>query len=232
MAVKEDFENHCWQGLFGSDILEIYAPYQRETTIRGHTALLLIDLYQLSFAGGAQPVLDLQASFPSSCGEYAWRALPKIQSILDAARTAHLPIFYSTRDLRNTRQPQAVTATQRKGAKKLNPDDYRIQPELAPQAGEVTIYKERASCFFGTPLISYLQQHQIETLIVCGESTSGCVRATVVDGYSYGLHMVVVEEGVFDRNWIAHQANLFDLHHKYADVMHSDEVLSLLAARS
>jgi isochorismate hydrolase len=53
-----------------------------------------------------------------------------------------------------------------------------------------------------------------------------------VDGYSYGLHMVVVEEGVFDRNWIAHQANLFDLHHKYADVMHADEVLTTLTAQS
>lgn len=228
MAAIAEFENHCWQDLYGADILEIYAPYRRETSIKGRTALLMIDLYQLSFAGGERPVGALQAEFPSSCGEYAWQALPHIQAVLHSARKASLPVFYSTRDLRNASQPKTVTATHRKGAKVLNLADYDIQPELAPEPHEMMIYKERASCFFGTPLISHLQKHQIETLIVCGESTSGCVRATVVDGYSYGLHMVVVEEGVFDRNWTAHQANLFDLHHKYADVMHADEVVATL----
>lgn len=228
MATIADFENHCWHDLYDTDILEIYAPYRRETAIKGNTALLMIDLYQLSFAGGPRPVSELLNEFPSSCGVYAWQALPHIQAVLRSARAASLPVFYSTRDLRNATQSKAVTATHRKGAKVLNPADYEIQPELAPEPGEMMIYKERASCFFGTPLISHLQKHQIETLVVCGESTSGCVRATVVDGYSYGLHVVVVEEGVFDRNWIAHQANLFDLHHKYADVMHADEVVATL----
>jgi nicotinamidase-related amidase len=63
---------------------------------------------------------------------------------------------------------------------------------------------------------------------VCGESTSGCVRASVVDAYSYGFHTVVVEEGCFDRSLLSHKVNLFDLHHKYADVMHVDEVVRAL----
>ena len=67
---------------------------------------------------------------------------------------------------------------------------------------------------------------------MCGESTSGCVRATVVDGYSGGYHITVVEECVYDRAELTHKVNLFDMHHKYADVMVLDEVIAALGARS
>jgi maleamate amidohydrolase len=90
------------------------------------------------------------------------------------------------------------------------------------------IYKERASCFFGTPLVAHLQMMRINSLIICGESTSGCVRASTVDAYSNGFHNVLVEECTFDRSEISHKVNLFDLHHKYADVMHIEEVLAHL----
>ena len=68
----------------------------------------------------------------------------------------------------------------------------------------------------------------IQSLIVCGESTSGCVRASVVDAYSSGLHVSIVEECTYDRAELTHKVNLFDLHHKYADVMHVDEVIAHL----
>ena len=86
------------------------------------------------------------------------------------------------------------------------------------------IYKQRASAFFGTPLIALLMQLDRKSLVVCGESTSGCVRASVVDAYSYGFHTVMVEECCFDRSMLSHKVNLFDLHHKYADVMHLSEI--------
>ena len=107
-------------------------------------------------------------------------------------------------------------------------DTYAIKAELAPAPGELVIHKERASAFFGTPLIAHLQQKRIDSLIICGESTSGCVRASTVDAYSYGFHNVVVEECTYDRSLITHKVNLFDLHHKYADVMHIEEVLAHL----
>src|SRR5437667_277714 len=66
--------------------------------------------------------------------------------------------------------------------------------------------------------------------LVCGESTSGCVRASVVDGYSNGFHVSIVEQCTFDRAELTHKVNLFDLHHKYADVMHLDEVVAHLDA--
>src|SRR5712672_2952446 len=98
----------------------------------------------------------------------------------------------------------------------------------ARRAGIPVIYKERASGFFGTPLVAHLRKLGVESLIVCGESTSGCVRASTVDAYSYAFHNVVVEECTFDRSLLSHKVNLFDLHHKYADVMHLDEVVAHL----
>lgn len=94
------------------------------------------------------------------------------------------------------------------------------------------IRKQRASIFQGTPLISHLNLLGVESLIVCGESTSGCVRASCVDGYSNGLHVSLVEDCTFDRHELVHKMNLFDLHHKYADVMKVDDVIAHLGAGS
>jgi nicotinamidase-related amidase len=110
---------------------------------------------------------------------------------------------------------------------------YSFLPSLAPVDGELVARKSRASAFFGTPVSTWLRQLDVDTLIVAGESTSGCVRASVVDAYSLGLKVSVVEEAVFDRSTLSHKVNLFDMHLKYASVRHLDEVLGYLAgARS
>lgn len=229
MAGKEHFEEHCWKGLYDDEIYRIYEPYKRETQLRGRCALLMIDLYNLCYKGGNKPVRDLVDTYPSSCGEYAWNALPPTKALLEAARKAGLPIIYSTRDNRNPDSLVHVNATNRKQKGRGDDDAYEVHSELAPAERDLLVFKERASCFFGTPLVTYLQKLKIETLIVCGESTSGCVRATVVDSYSYGFHTVVAEQCVFDRNYLSHQCNLFDLHHKYADVMDSSEIIRSIA---
>jgi maleamate amidohydrolase len=109
-------------------------------------------------------------------------------------------------------------------------DGYVIYREFTVELQDVLITKQRASIFQGTPLFSHLSLLGIQSLIVCGESTSGCVRASVVDGYSSGFHVSVVEECTYDRAELTHKINLFDMHHKYADVMHVDEVLAHLDA--
>src|SRR5262249_49168564 len=106
----------------------------------------------------------------------------------------------------------------------------RIYHEFSPEPSDVVIFKQRASAFQGTPLFSHLSLLGVQSLIVCGESTSGCVRASVVDGYSNGFHVSVVEECTYDRAELTHKVNLFDLHHKYADVMHVEEVVAHLDA--
>ena len=90
------------------------------------------------------------------------------------------------------------------------------------------IRKQRASAFFGTPLVAHLNMLGIRTIVMCGESTSGCVRASCVDAFSYGLNVVLVEECCFDRALISHKINLFDMHHKYADVVDVDVVVKHL----
>ena len=222
---KRDFEDHCWKDIVTPDILEIYASYRRETFVGPRPAVLAIDLYRKAYQGGNRPVIEVNKSFDGSCGEHAWAAIEPTQRLFAAARRAGVPVIYSTRHA----DTAGVTSTHRR-MRKESDDLYAIQEEVAPQPGELVIHKERASVFFGTPLVAHLRRMGVESLIVCGESTSGCVRATTVDAYSFGFHSTLVEECTFDRSLLSHKVNLFDLHHKYADVMHVDEVVAHLDA--
>jgi nicotinamidase-related amidase len=105
---------------------------------------------------------------------------------------------------------------------------FDIIDEIAPQPGEGVILKSGPSAFWGTPLAAHLQYHGVDTVIACGESTSGCVRASVVDGCAARFRMMVVEECVWDRHETAHAMNLFDMNQKYADVVSLDETLEWL----
>lgn len=224
------FEDHAWADVVPDDLLQIYSPYQRETFVGPRPALILIDLYNLAYRGGAVPPLTLQDQFPSSCGIYAHNAIEPTKRLIAAARGAGIPVIYCTSDQSPFAAPRGVGATRRSKPSKAQryPDDYEIWADFAPQDGDVVIRKQRASIFQGTPLVSHLNLLGVQSLIVCGESTSGCVRASCVDGYSNGLHVSLVEECSFDRHELVHKMNLFDLHHKYADVMHVDEVVAHL----
>jgi len=227
--MAEDFENHCWQDIVSPEVLDIYSHYIRKTFVGPAPALLAIDLYELAYQGGPKPVAQLHRTHPSSCGEYAHAAIEPTKRLFAAARAAGLPIFYTTQDTRPDSLPSRVTATRRQRVQ-TDPSLYAIKAEFKPQVGDVVITKQRASGFYGTPLMAHLTQLGIRTVIVCGESTSGCVRASSVDAYSNGFHVVLVEECCYDRSLLSHKVNLFDLHHKYADVMHVDEVVAHLDA--
>ncbi len=225
--MANDFEDHCWKDIISPELLEVYAHYHRKIFIGPNPALLAIDLYECVYAGGAKPPHLLAKTHPNSCGEYAYAAIRPTERLFAAARAAGLPVFYSTGDTRSESRPNFVSATKRIRPP-VNPADYAIRPEFKPQPGDVVITKQRASVFYGTPLLAHLTQLGIQTLIMCGESTSGCVRATAVDAYSNGFHVVLVEECCFDRSELSHKVNLFDMHHKYVDVMHIEEVVAHL----
>jgi nicotinamidase-related amidase len=225
--MTDDFENHCWKDVVSSDVLEIYSHYARKVFVGPAPALIAIDLYELAYQGGAKPVADLHKTYPSSLGEYAYAAIEPTKRLFAAARAAGLPVLYTTQDTRPDRQPGRVTATRRQNAP-ADPALYAIKSEFKPQPGDVVIAKQRASAFYGTPIMAHLTQLGVRTIIMCGESTSGCVRASAVDAYSNGFHVVLVEECCFDRSMLSHKVNLFDLHHKYADVLHVDEVVAHL----
>ena len=100
-----------------------------------------------------------------------------------------------------------------------------IVPQLAPRAGELVVRKTVPSAFFGTSLAAWLAQRGVQTLLVAGAVTSGCVRASVVDAMSWGFRPLVVLDCVGDRALEPHEANLFDMQQKYAAVMPRDEAL-------
>ena len=220
---KEHFNDHVWKDLLTAELNEIYTPYHRDTYVGHNPAILAIDLYKSAYMGGNVPVIEANRKHAGSCGENAWKAIAPTQRLFAAARAAGIPVIYTTRHA----DTAGVKSTNR-AVKGESVDKYAIQDEVAPKPGELIIYKERASAFFGTPLIAHLRRLGVESLIICGESTSGCVRASTVDAYSYGFHNVLVEECTYDRSMLSHKVNLFDLHHKYADVMHAEEVIAHL----
>jgi maleamate amidohydrolase len=223
MPMTSDFEDHCWKDLIDDEVIEIYQSYRRAVFVGPRPAVLAIDLYNKVYLGGDRLVREVNRRHPGSCGTYAWQALEPTRKLFAVARQAGLPIIYTTRHA----DTAGVHSTKRRMAAETEAL-YQIKEELAPAPDDLVIYKERASAFFGTPLIAHLRRLGAESLIICGESTSGCVRASTVDAYSYGFHSVVVEECTYDRSLLNHKVNLFDLHHKYADVMHLEEVTAHL----
>ena len=227
--MTDRFEDHCWKDVVPADVIEIYKHYKREVFVGPNPALLIIDLYNLSYYGGPRPVAEVVKEFPSACGVNAYNAIEPTKKLIAAARAARLPIFYTTGDTRPATRPGAIKATNRRSGGHAD-KDMEIWPDFAPQPGDVVITKQRASGFHGTPLATHLTQLGVRSVIVLGTSTSGCVRASAVDAYSHGFHVTMAEECCFDRSDLSHKVNLFDLHHKYADVMKTGEIIAHLEA--
>jgi maleamate amidohydrolase len=221
--VARDFEDHCWRDIVSDEILRVYEPYHRDVYVGERPALLAIDLYNLVYRGGAKEPHEIIGDYPSTCGKYAWAAVEPTKALFAAARKAGVPVLYTTAPMTSD-----VVATNRQAGLASSNEDYEIFDAFAPQEGDIMIVKERASAFYGTPILPELNRLGIKSLIVCGESTSGCVRASTVDAYSAGYHVTLAEECVFDRSLLSHKVNLFDLHHKYADVLGVDEIVAHL----
>jgi len=149
--------------------------------------------------------------------------------LLEAFRAHHLPVFFTTVIYRDSGQAR-VFRDRMPALNVLQPGSQwvEVDPRLSPVKGEMIIEKRWASAFFKTPLDALLRAVQVDSLVIGGLTTSGCVRATVVDGLQHDYRVVVPREAVGDRNPDAHAANLFDMHAKYADVMSLNEVLKLL----
>jgi nicotinamidase-related amidase len=221
--MTRDFEDHCWRGFVDEETEEIYSHYKRDVFVGENPAVLMVDVYKASYEGGQQRVIDVIKEHPSSCGERAWAMVEPAKQLLEASRAAGIPITYCTGDTRSS--SNKGRATNRQVLNEHN-ESYDILEELAPEDGELVVYKQRASAFYGTPLMSHLTQMGIQSLIMGGGTTSGCLRAAVQDAKANGFHVTLVEECCYDRTEMNHMVNLFDMHHKYADVMHLDEVLN------
>lgn len=218
---------HCWDDVIGPEERLIASRFGTARGLGTRPALLMIDCYTKVFGDRPQPLAEAIKTLPTSCGPAAWEALPVLERLLSTARAAGVPVIHTTGEARaSARLGGATLRTPAGGENELA--GYEIVPSLAPVDGELVAHKTRASAFFGTPVSTWLRQLGIDTLIVAGETTSGCVRASVVDAYSHGFRVAVVEEATFDRSALCHKVNLFDMNLKYASVLHVDEVLTEL----
>ena len=182
-------------------------------------ALLVVDMYR-AFVDPAYPY-----SSPS-----APATVRVIQTLLAGARAAECPVFFSKAKRRTVPAERGRWKTSAVNARPImaDPAAYEIVPELAPLPAESVVVKAAPSAFVGTDLVSYLIFHNVDTVIVTGTVTSGCVRDTVLDAFNYSFRVIVPEDAVCDRGSTSHKVALFDLHMKYADVVPTADVLAYL----
>lgn len=210
---------------------EVFAAsgYGARAELGRRPALLIIDVTYGFCGDRPEPIMESIVRWRNSCGEEAWAAIPHIASLLQTARAADIPVFY-TRGM----PPRADAADRGRWTDKNSRSGQdteqgrQIVAEIAPQDRDLVIEKHKPSAFFGTTLVSNLVSRGIDTLIVCGTTTSGCVRATVTDAFSYDYRVAIVEEATFDRGEASHAMALFDMDMKYANVVSADHIRGYL----
>ncbi|MGE4335607.1 MAG: isochorismatase family protein [Pigmentiphaga sp.] len=202
----DKYEVYRYQGLGGS------------LGIGRRCALVLVD-----FVNGFQDPTQLG-------GPHVQAAVEATVTLLEAFRRLDLPIVFtrvvfeadgSNANAFSARVPALLKLTEASLSS-------HIVPTLAPKAGEWVICKQGASAFFETGLAAWLRYRDVDTVVVVGCTTSGCVRATAVDAMQHNFSAVVLSDCVGDRAVEPHEANLFDIEQKYADVMTRDEFLAHL----
>ena len=166
--------------------------------------------------------------YPKGSGSRAWDAIKHLQHLIPAARRAGVPVIYSRNEQRV--HPIEVGGWGRKTSPQSEPEDLEIVAEIGPTSDDLVIRKTKPSAFFATPLSSWLTEIGADTVLVCGGTTSGCVRATVTDAFSHNLNTFVVLDAVFDRSEVSHQVNLYEMQQKYAGLIEAERLVAWFEA--
>jgi maleamate amidohydrolase len=174
-------------------------------------------------------IIDMSYGFVDSRfrlghSESGYPAVEATAKLLEKSREKGIPIFYTTGYSESHHSGNGLW----KGGDGKTELEVKIVEQIEPKEGEVVIQKRRPSGFFGTNLVDMLIYHGVDCLMITGITTSGCVRATVVDAFSYNYKIIVPEECVGDRSQISHKVSLMDMHMKYGDVLKLAEVIQLL----
>ena len=218
-------ESGDWRAVLSAEDAANLSVYSRSRKpFEGVSPTLLVVDVTEAFVGPNLPVAEAQKTWRQACGDKAWAAIPAIRRLLEAFRSAGRPVIFTTPD-----GGQRWTGPVTRGTTTADvPEGREIIAAVAPLESEWVLRKPKASAFFGTPLVSSLVHRGCDSLVVAGGTTSGCVRATAVDGSSYGFEMLVAEDGCFDRVMLNHMVNLADLDAKYAQVLPAAEILAML----
>lgn len=222
-----------WDRFLTAQDKEVFsrAGYGADAGLGSRPAVLVVDA-TTEFCGPDRPTVEVVASAPLACGDVAWRAVAEIRRLLRFARRAGLPVIYSAMQPRGRGSDAGGWAAKRRASTFSDASSVAgvVVPALRPRAGELVIAKAKPSVFHGTALRAHLEARDVHTLILCGGTTSGCVRATAVDAFSFDYRVVVVEDGCFDRGQTSHWVSLFDLQQKYADVISAADLIKRLQA--
>jgi maleamate amidohydrolase len=172
-------------------------------------------------------------AWPSSCGETGRRAVGEISRLVSAAQSASIPCFFTLFELDRNGSDIGVYRHKRDLLDSehwclAGTEGAQLVPQLRPADNDVVFVKKKPSGFHGTPLLGYLVERQIDTVIIVGGATSNCIRATVFDAASYNFRAIVPHEAVFDRIPISHAISLFDMDRQFADVTETEPVLTYL----
>jgi nicotinamidase-related amidase len=205
------------------------AGYGGTVGVGARAALLVVDV-TWAFCGDdpRAEVLEAVEKYPHASGRFAWDAMPGIRELVDGARLRDVPVVFTRGP--ETPGPASRWEDKNRRQREAPPGAGDIVPESGFLPGDVVLHKEAPSAFFGTPLLRWLTGLGVDTVIVCGGTTSGCVRATVVDAFSHNLKTLVALDGTFDRVQASHRVGLFDMDLKYADVLPAAQILELLPA--
>ncbi len=217
------------EGVIDPRTLDRYAAagFGKPVGLGSRPALLIIDVQYRTV--GTQPMPFEQAvnEFPTACGDVGWEAVGNIARLLRSFRDASWPVLYPhvapKRDYDAGRLGAKVP-----GIMTIPEHGYDFVKEIEPAAGDVLLPKRHPSAFFGTPLVSYLIDAGIDSLVVTGCTTSGCIRSSVADAFSYNFRVSVPADAVYDRSPVVHEVNLFDMAQKYADVTTTTQLLTSL----
>ena len=173
-------------------------------------------------------VVDFQHIYTRGRASTGLDAVHATARLLDVARARGLRVFYTVVAFDPDRHDDTLWLTKLPGLKdcSLGREEIEIEELVAPEPGDIVLHKEAASSFHGTGLDKLLAERGIDTLLVCGTSTSGCVRASVVDGMAHDVRMIVVDGCVSDRSPLLHELSLFDMGTKYGDVTPLDDVIA------
>ena len=220
-----------WDGIISEEEQRAYraAGFGNPSGVGERPALLVIDVQYRTVGTTPKPFWEAIKEYPTSCGEVGWSAVRNIVPLLAQFRARGWPVLYPHVAPKNKATDSGRLAAKVPAIMDIAQKGYEFVAEVAPREGDVLLPKKHPSAFFATPLVSHLIDLAVDTLVVTGCTTSGCVRCSVVDAFSYNFRVLVPSDCVYDRSATSHAVNLFDMASKYADVATSAEIVERLS---
>ena len=220
----------AWDQVITDDEKKRYkeAGFGGQGSIGKRPALLIIDVQYRTIGTTPKPYWEAIKEYPTSCGDVGWSAVENIKRLVSLFRDRGFPILYPHVAPKNLATDGGRLAEKIPSIMGIDSKGYEFVEEIAPISGDILLPKKHPSAFFGTPLVSHLIDLNVDTLVVTGCTTSGCIRSSVTDAFAYNFKVLVPDDAVYDRSPTSHAVNLWDMNAKYADVHTSSEIISII----